>query len=63
MRLNSEQDRVNKFKSIALQETQSYYSVLEQFTQLLDELKEAADQTHDSTAVISTQRIEFKQIH
>lgn len=35
MRMNTERDRVDKFKDIALQETKKYYSVLEKFTKRL----------------------------
>lgn len=40
MRLNTEQDRVNKFKLIALNETKRYYNLLEKFTKILDSRKE-----------------------
>jgi hypothetical protein len=40
MRLNTEQDRVNKFKQIALNETKRYYNLLEKFTKILDSRKE-----------------------
>jgi hypothetical protein len=58
MRLNSEQDRVNKYKAIALEETQCYYYVLEQFTQLLDQMKEG----DSGSPLHNLQRVEFKHI-
>lgn len=35
MRLNAEQDRVDKYKEIAVQQTKVYYKILEKFAKML----------------------------
>lgn len=40
MRLNTEQDRVNKYKAVALNDTKRYYNLLEKFTKIIDSRKE-----------------------
>lgn len=40
MRLYSEKDRVDKYKSIATTQTKIYYNVLDKFAKMLDQRKE-----------------------
>lgn len=42
MRLNSERDRVDKYKTIAVSQTKAYYTILEKYAKMLDLRKEAA---------------------
>jgi hypothetical protein len=45
MRLHSEKDRVEKYKLIAVNQTKTYYNILEKFVKKLDHRKELASVT------------------
>ena len=41
MRVGAELDRVQRYKKIAKAESETYYKILEKFSKILDERKEA----------------------